>query len=71
MSESISRFLAVAVFFVRQPYDKKTSTSGAFPSGMSLRQVAEKHGISRASVCRLTKEAGSAARVMSETALAA
>jgi DNA-binding phage protein len=26
-------------------------------SGMSLTQVAEKHGISRASVCRLVKEA--------------
>jgi len=29
-------------------------------SGMSLRQVAKKHGISRASVCRLVKEARSA-----------
>ena len=28
-------------------------------SGMSLTQVAKKHGISRASVCRLMKEAGS------------
>jgi DNA invertase Pin-like site-specific DNA recombinase len=27
-------------------------------SGMSLRQVARKHGISRASVCRLVKESG-------------
>ena len=27
-------------------------------SGMSLRQVAKKHGISRASVCRLAKESG-------------
>jgi transposase-like protein len=27
-------------------------------SGMSLRQVAREHGISRASVCRLVKEAG-------------
>ena len=30
-------------------------------SGLSLRQVARKHGISRASVCRLVKEAGAAA----------
>ena len=29
-------------------------------SGMSLTQVAKKHGISRASVCRLMKEAGAA-----------
>ena len=29
-------------------------------SGMSLRQVAMKHGISRASVCRLVKETGTA-----------
>ena len=37
-------------------------------SGMSLRQVAEKHGISRASVCRLVKEANSAVRLMDEAA---
>ena len=32
-------------------------------SGMSLRQVARKHGISRASVCRLVKESGAATQV--------
>lgn len=37
-------------------------------SGMSLRQVARKHGISRASVCRLVKEANSAVRLMDEAA---
>ena len=40
-------------------------------SGMSLREVARKHGISRASVCRLVKEAGPAADAMNETSLAA
>ena len=40
-------------------------------SGMSLRQVARKHGISRASVCRLVKEAGAAAHLINETAFAA
>jgi DNA invertase Pin-like site-specific DNA recombinase len=40
-------------------------------SGMSLREVAEKHGISRASVCRLVKESGVTARIASEKALAA
>jgi DNA invertase Pin-like site-specific DNA recombinase len=41
-------------------------------SGMSLTQVAKKHGISRASVCRLMKEAGTisdAAVLVSETVL--
>jgi DNA invertase Pin-like site-specific DNA recombinase len=33
-------------------------------SGMSLRQVAEKHKISRASVCRLMKEAGATAHLV-------
>jgi DNA invertase Pin-like site-specific DNA recombinase len=33
-------------------------------SGMSLRQVAEKHHISRASVCRLMKEAGATAHLV-------
>ena len=33
-------------------------------SGMSLTQVARKHRISRASVCRLVREAGSSARVI-------
>jgi DNA invertase Pin-like site-specific DNA recombinase len=37
-------------------------------AGMSLREVARKHGISRASVCRLVKEAGAAAHVMKEAA---
>jgi DNA invertase Pin-like site-specific DNA recombinase len=32
-------------------------------SGMSLREVAVKHGISRASVCRLAKEANAATQV--------
>jgi DNA invertase Pin-like site-specific DNA recombinase len=40
-------------------------------SGMSLRQVARKHGISRASVCRLVKESGTAVDANSETTLAA
>jgi DNA invertase Pin-like site-specific DNA recombinase len=40
-------------------------------SGMSLRQVARNHGISRASVCRLMKESGTAAHVVSATKLAA
>ena len=40
-------------------------------SGMSLRQVARKHGISRASVCRLVKESGAPACVLSATKLAA
>src|SRR5579864_1137906 len=40
-------------------------------SGMSLRQVARKHGISRASVCRLVKEVGGAAHVLGESAVAA
>ena len=35
-------------------------------SGMSLRQVAKKHGISRASVCRLMKEAGTTIHLMHE-----
>src|ERR1700746_453564 len=34
-------------------------------SGLSLRKGARKHGISRASVCRLVKEAGAASRVTS------
>ncbi len=41
-------------------------------SGLSLTQVAKKHGISRASVCRLMKEAGTtsdAAVLVSETVL--
>ena len=40
-------------------------------SGMSLTQVAKKYGISRASVCRLVREAGAAPYVTSETPLAA
>jgi DNA invertase Pin-like site-specific DNA recombinase len=40
-------------------------------SGMSLRQVAEKHGISRASVCRLVKESGRLADRTAQTTLAA
>jgi DNA invertase Pin-like site-specific DNA recombinase len=40
-------------------------------SGLSLRKVARKHGISRASVCRLVKEAGAASRVTSPSAIAA
>jgi DNA invertase Pin-like site-specific DNA recombinase len=40
-------------------------------SGLSLRQVARKHGISRASVCRLVKESGAEAHVQSATKLAA
>src|ERR1700746_86107 len=35
--------------------------------GLSLRQVARKHAISRASVCRLVKEAGPATQVISAT----
>jgi DNA invertase Pin-like site-specific DNA recombinase len=38
-------------------------------SGMSLRQVAQKHGISRASVCRLMKEADASTRLISGPAL--
>ena len=37
-------------------------------SGLSLRQVAQKHGISRASVCRLVKEAGTAAHAIDRAA---
>jgi DNA invertase Pin-like site-specific DNA recombinase len=37
-------------------------------SGLSLRQVARKHGISRASVCRLVKEPRTAVHVVSEAA---
>lgn len=37
-------------------------------SGMSLSQVATKHGISRASVCRLVKESGAIAHIMKEAA---
>jgi DNA invertase Pin-like site-specific DNA recombinase len=37
-------------------------------SGLSLWQVARKHGISRVSVCRLVKESGAAAHVMKEAA---
>jgi len=37
-------------------------------SGLSLLQVARKHGISRASVCRLVKEAGAAAQPIDEAA---
>jgi len=40
-------------------------------SGMSLRQVARKHGISRASVVRLTKEAGAALAAVTQSAIAA
>ena len=40
-------------------------------SGMSLREVAQRHGISRASVCRLVKESGSATQVTSQSAMAA
>jgi DNA invertase Pin-like site-specific DNA recombinase len=40
-------------------------------SGMSLRQVARKHGISRASVCRLVKESSAAVQALSESAVAA
>ena len=40
-------------------------------SGMSLRQVALRHGISRASVCRLVKQSGVSTHVMTETKLAA
>jgi len=40
-------------------------------SGLSLREVALRHGISRASVCRLVKEAGTATHVLSATKLAA
>jgi len=40
-------------------------------SGMSLRQVALRHGISKASVCRMVKESGATAEVASEKALAA
>ena len=40
-------------------------------SGMSLRQVARKHGISRASVCRLVKEASAVGQLMSEKTIAA
>jgi DNA invertase Pin-like site-specific DNA recombinase len=40
-------------------------------AGMSLRQVAKKHGISRASVCRLVKESGSATQATSQSAMAA
>jgi DNA invertase Pin-like site-specific DNA recombinase len=39
--------------------------------GMSLRQVARRHGISRASVCRLVNEAGGAVLVTSQSAIAA
>src|SRR5579863_9022064 len=37
-------------------------------AGLSLRQVANKHGISRASVCRLVKESGVTTHVMNEAA---
>lgn len=37
-------------------------------SGMSLREVALKHGISRASMCRLVKESVAMPHVMSEAA---
>ena len=37
-------------------------------SGLSLREVALRHGISRASVCRLVKESGPAVRLMNEAA---
>jgi DNA invertase Pin-like site-specific DNA recombinase len=37
-------------------------------SGLSLTQVAKKHGISRASVCRLMKEAGGNAPVLQDAA---
>jgi len=37
-------------------------------SGMSLRQVARKHGISRASVCRLVKESNTTVRLMGKAA---
>jgi DNA invertase Pin-like site-specific DNA recombinase len=37
-------------------------------SGMSLRQVALKHAISRASVCRLVKESGAAAHLVDKAA---
>jgi DNA invertase Pin-like site-specific DNA recombinase len=40
-------------------------------SGMSLTQVAQKHKISRASVCRLMKEMSARAQLMNESALAA
>src|SRR5499425_3832793 len=40
-------------------------------SGMSLRQVASKHRISRASVCRLVKEAGAAIHVEPNLSVAA
>src|ERR1700751_5752031 len=40
-------------------------------SGMSLRQVARKHGISRASVCRLVKESWATTHLVKETTLAA
>lgn len=38
-------------------------------AGMSLTQVAEKHGISRASVCRLMKEAGTAVHAIASRQL--
>jgi DNA invertase Pin-like site-specific DNA recombinase len=40
-------------------------------SGLSLRQVARRHGISRASVCRLVKESGTGIHVRVESAVAA
>ena len=40
-------------------------------SGMSLREVAEKHEISRASVCRLVKESETGIHVRGESAVAA
>jgi DNA invertase Pin-like site-specific DNA recombinase len=40
-------------------------------AGLSLRQVAKKHGISRASVCRLMKQADAVAHNISEPAVAA
>ena len=40
-------------------------------SGMSLTQVARKHRISRASVCRLVKESSTTARLMNEPILTA
>jgi len=40
-------------------------------SGMSLREVARMHGISKASVCRILNQAGSAAGGVNEKALAA
>lgn len=40
-------------------------------SGMSLSEVARKHAVSKASVCRILKEAGAVPHVESETALAA